>query len=208
MGKLCYFDIHGRAAPIRMLLAHKGIEYEDERLSFEAFGALKAAGKVKALPVWEEDGKIFNESKALLRFLGTRHGYYPRDVNIAWQCDALVDYFPALVEKFNKHFLSEEFPEEVLDDFKETMDKLMEKCETQLTKHGKKFLVNENLTIADFMIFGNIASWFCNDSFVFKEQTADLMEELRDDHRMFFKWVDYMKEECAEHLEKREARKF
>ena len=42
--KLRYFDMHGRAATIRMTLWYCGIEYEDCRLSFPEFGKLKADG--------------------------------------------------------------------------------------------------------------------------------------------------------------------
>lgn len=38
---LTYFDFPGRAEPIRMALAMTGDEWEDKRLSFEEFGALK-----------------------------------------------------------------------------------------------------------------------------------------------------------------------
>ena len=84
MPKLIYFDIHGRAAPCRMLLAHANVEYEDERITFEAWPELKASKSLKGLPVWEEDGKFFGESKALLRYLGSKHDYYPKDPNVAW----------------------------------------------------------------------------------------------------------------------------
>ena len=208
MGKLVYFDLHGRAAAIRMLLAHAEVEFEDERVSFEQWGELKAAGKYKGLPVWEENDKCFNESKALLRFLGTRHGYYPEDVNVAWQCDALVDYFPSAFEKFNKHYLAGVFPDEALDEFKEACDKMMEKCETMQTSHGHKFLVRDKISICDFMIFANIASWFLNDAFMFKDQFAPIFEELKEDRKMFFKWIEYMTVEAAKHLESREAKPF
>jgi hypothetical protein len=42
MGKLTYFGVYGRAEPIRILLAHAKVDYEDKRITFEEWGALKA----------------------------------------------------------------------------------------------------------------------------------------------------------------------
>lgn len=39
--KLYYFDIYGRAEPIRMLLAHAKVPFEDVRLSGPQFAELK-----------------------------------------------------------------------------------------------------------------------------------------------------------------------
>ena len=51
--KLMYFPIMGRAEPIRMLLTHAQVEFEDERVSFEAFNHMKEDGLVEfgQLPV-------------------------------------------------------------------------------------------------------------------------------------------------------------
>ena len=50
----------GRAEPIRMLLTHAQVDFEDERVSFEAFQQMKAEGQLEfgQLPVlvWPEDG--------------------------------------------------------------------------------------------------------------------------------------------------------
>ena len=46
-----------------------------------------------------------NESKALLRYLGTLHKYYPTDPKEAWQADALLDYIPTVMEKLNPRFI-------------------------------------------------------------------------------------------------------
>ena len=81
MPKLVYFELQGRAQAIRYLLAYKGIEYEDVKLSFEQWGQAKAAGTYgegNLLPVWvAEDGTIFNQSRAILEFLAYENGVVP-----------------------------------------------------------------------------------------------------------------------------------
>jgi len=42
MPKLIYFGVYARAEPIRILLHHAKVEYEDKRISFEEWGALKS----------------------------------------------------------------------------------------------------------------------------------------------------------------------
>ncbi len=43
--KLVYFGLHARAAAIRSLLTHAKVPFVDEVLTFEEFGAKKAAGE-------------------------------------------------------------------------------------------------------------------------------------------------------------------
>lgn len=59
--KLYYFDVYGRAEPIRMLLNHKKIEFEDVRINKEQMLAMKEAGNLEfgQLPVVEFDGKFY-----------------------------------------------------------------------------------------------------------------------------------------------------
>ena len=72
MSKFIYFGVYGRGEAIRMLATHAKVPFEDERLSGEQFGPRKAAGEFPngQLPVWVQDGKYFNESTSILRFLG------------------------------------------------------------------------------------------------------------------------------------------
>ena len=39
--KLIYFNGRGRGEPARLILAQAGVEYEDERIEFEDWAALK-----------------------------------------------------------------------------------------------------------------------------------------------------------------------
>ena len=51
--KLSYFPLMGRAEPIRMLLTHAQVEFEDERVSFATFKTMKDNGELEfgQLPV-------------------------------------------------------------------------------------------------------------------------------------------------------------
>lgn len=91
---LVYFNVYARAEPMRMMLKHAGADFKDERVSFEDWPAIKAAGKYPGgtLPVWHQDGQWFMESKAILRYIGVQHGYYPTDYVVAWKADAIVDF--------------------------------------------------------------------------------------------------------------------
>merc|ERR1711976_895085 len=68
--KLTYFNGRGRAEGIRMTLAASGVEYEDKRITFEEWGALKPNVPFNGLPMLEADGKQLGQSGAILRFLG------------------------------------------------------------------------------------------------------------------------------------------
>ena len=45
MPQLLYFDVYGKAEPIRMLLNHAKIAFEDVRLTQDQFKEKKAAGE-------------------------------------------------------------------------------------------------------------------------------------------------------------------
>lgn len=86
--KLYYFDVYGRAEPIRMLLNHAKVEFEDIRLTEEDFAKLKREGTVPMefgqVPVLEYEGKHYCQTQAIIRALGKFHGYYPEDPYVAW----------------------------------------------------------------------------------------------------------------------------
>ena len=56
--KLYYFDVYARAEPIRILLNHAKVTFEDVRLTGPEFGALKGEGAFEfgQLPALKIDG--------------------------------------------------------------------------------------------------------------------------------------------------------
>ena len=65
---------------MRMLMAHAGIEFEDVRISMEAWPEYKPKMPGGVVPVLEfPNGHMQGQSNTILRFLGQKHGYYPKD---------------------------------------------------------------------------------------------------------------------------------
>eukprot|EP01056_Protomagalhaensia_sp_Gyna25_P002918 Protomagalhaensia_sp_Gyna_25__2917@NODE_2707_length_933_cov_2042_808725_g2257_i0_p1_GENE_NODE_2707_length_933_cov_2042_808725_g2257_i0NODE_2707_length_933_cov_2042_808725_g2257_i0_p1_ORF_typecomplete_len212_score44_31GST_N/PF02798_20/1_3e13GST_N_3/PF13417_6/1_1e07GST_C_3/PF14497_6/0_00022Tom37/PF10568_9/0_016GST_N_4/PF17172_4/0_12_NODE_2707_length_933_cov_2042_808725_g2257_i0194829 len=76
---LYYFDVAGRAEPIRCAFAAAGIDFEDKRLTKEEWDEQKAAGLSPSgqLPLLEMDGKKFVESRAILTYVCALTGNIP-----------------------------------------------------------------------------------------------------------------------------------
>jgi glutathione S-transferase len=70
--KLSYFDIEGVAEPIRLALKVNGVDFEDDRVSFDTWrSSVKETTKFGQLPVMTlDDGEAIAQSGAMLRFAG------------------------------------------------------------------------------------------------------------------------------------------
>ena len=69
---LYYFDLYGRAEPIRMLLHHAKVDYEDKRITNEEFAALREDGSLPSgqVPLWEDGDRQVNQTTAIMRLIG------------------------------------------------------------------------------------------------------------------------------------------
>lgn len=102
--KLHYFPIYGRGEAIRMLLAHAKVPFTDAFITHEEWPKAKNSPLCEfgQIPVLElPDGKKLSQSKAILRYLGVQHGYYP--INDHYQA-YLVDSFLDSVDDYAPHF--------------------------------------------------------------------------------------------------------
>lgn len=69
--KLTYFDIEGKAEPVRLALVLSGTEFEDERVQFSDWPAMKPTTPYGKLPVMTIDGgPAKTQSEAMLRYVG------------------------------------------------------------------------------------------------------------------------------------------
>jgi glutathione S-transferase len=72
--QILYFDIRGRAEPIRLLLEDAGVPYVDKQVSLDEWGAIRGTTPFHRMPVYSEDDKEIPESFAIMNYLGRKHG--------------------------------------------------------------------------------------------------------------------------------------
>ncbi len=168
MPKLIYFDVYAKAEHIRVLLTHAKVAFEDVRLTGPDFGARKAAGEFPAgqLPVWvADDGKIYNQSNAILRALGVEHGYYGKTFEERWSSDMVIDTFEDLwASGVFKIWFAPEQTEEGVKALLDGYAKVNAIFEKHIAAHPDwKYLAGNDLSIGDFKAFAQYFAIARND---------------------------------------------
>ena len=196
---LHYFELHVRGDPLRMLLGHAKVKYDDHHISFKEWPELKPTMPNRQVPCLElPDGTKMAQTFAILRFLGKRHGYYPTDDMQAHKCDEMLDrYNDVLSAVYKPHFAKDKEPmlpnifEKVLPTYLKEIDATCAKGE---------FICGPKLTIADFAIAGLYTNYLANENISFaKEQFAAILKEFPN----FEAYGKRVETECAEYFKNR-----
>ena len=169
--KLYYFDAYGRAEAIRMLLQHAKIDFEDIIVDLTEWPTLRSelAPDFGQLPILEDtaSGLKKNQTNAILRYLGTLNGYYPKDPLEAWKVDSIIDAVTDMMNTFSKiRFTQEADKQKVMFMELVTVDlprflAAIEKRKSDNANEG--CLVGEKLSIADFSLASVIFTAVYND---------------------------------------------
>jgi glutathione S-transferase len=169
--KLTYFDIEGAAEPTRLALLLSGTAFEDERIKFPDWAALKPTTPYGQLPLMTIDnGPVRTQSGAMLRYVGSSFSetLYPRDkifdieealgvvedMNKSWQPRLYMSMRP---ENFGhpKGFADTEEGKKLICEMREAwVQNELPKCLTNLEglieKNGGRWLASaDEPTIAD-----------------------------------------------------------
>ena len=75
--KLSYFDIQGVAERIRLAFVLQGIDFEDHRVAFPEWGAMKATTKFGQLPEMQIGSETITQSEPMLRYAAALPGKCP-----------------------------------------------------------------------------------------------------------------------------------
>lgn len=154
--KLTYFDVDGgRGEAIRIALHAAGLAFEDDRITFPEFGALRERLRFNAVPVLEIDGAAVTQSNAIGRYVAKLAGLYPTDDIEALYCDEVTGAIEDLT-----HYLVQTFGLEG-EALKEAREKLAEGRMTVflrgldelLQRGGGEYFAGKALSIADLKVF-------------------------------------------------------
>ncbi|XP_002733919.2 glutathione S-transferase 3-like [Saccoglossus kowalevskii] len=163
--KLTYFDGPGRAEAIRLCFVVGGVEFEDERVNKEQWGAMKTAAlenekrnicQMPFLPWLEVDGVVISQSLAILRYAAATAGLDGKAPLEKAKIDMVLSTFQELLEITVKYVLAEESDkEQVLEKAKEVWKKMLTKLESMMKESngGGKWLIGNDMSAADIVIF-------------------------------------------------------
>lgn len=155
--KLTYFDFDGgRGEPIRIALHAAGIEFEDDRITFDQFGQMRNDLRFRSVPVLEIDGSVVTQSNALSRYVGKMAGLYPEDDLQALYCDEAMGAVEDLT-----HYIVQSFglPDEELRIARERlvdgwMTVYLKGLGRLLERSGGQYFADDRLTVADLKVLG------------------------------------------------------
>ena len=205
--KLKYFSAYGLGEPIRMMLNHAGVPFEDIHIDGAQFREMKEKGELPGgqVPIWiDEQGRTFNQVKAIMIYLGKIHGYYPEDPWDAYEDDwALANHADLWGLDFGPKFLKDELEQSDIDHVVTKFEKWNKVVDKKLQDLGaRKFIGGKKPTVGDFMTF----SIYCN--FVFNENTRSpamraKLQALANETPAVKAYVKRMQEENKAHLANR-----
>lgn len=160
---LHYFNLHARGEAIRMIFHYHGVQFNERSITFEEWPAMKTTGfsEFAQLPVLEIDGERLVQSQAIVRYICQKYGYYPSDPKKIYQveslCDLKEDFFRSLVP-----LICHGDPQGVDKWYAEQGPQFLQHFERRLaqTHEGKKFLICNYPSMADFHVFQAVYDYF------------------------------------------------
>jgi glutathione S-transferase len=158
--KLTYFDAAGRGEPIRVALYMAGLSFDDQRLQFPDFAALKAQGAfpLGSVPVLTVDGVTYAQTASILRYVARlgNTDLYPTDPLVGLHVDTVLDTFNDTLASALTPSFREQDPTRKLEMRAVFADGPLQTCcsyvERVLGQTDGPFVGGHTLTIADIVV--------------------------------------------------------
>ncbi|XP_064488126.1 glutathione S-transferase-like [Ornithodoros turicata] len=158
---LGYWDLRGLAQPIRYLLAHAGVEYEDKRYSNGSAPNWNRdewlAEKYNLgldfpnLPYYVDGDVKLTQSLAILKYLGRKHGLAPETAEEQRRVDvAEMQAFDLTMSNIRLCYDSE-YNDEKRKVFLEAFQEKADQFSRFLADHA--FIAGDRVTYADFLLY-------------------------------------------------------
>jgi glutathione S-transferase len=153
---LTYFDLDESRGEVARLAMHMaGVAFEDRRIPWKDWPAMRDSMPFKAMPILEVDGQVIAQSNAINRYVGKLTGLYPRD---DWQA-ALVDEVTAAIEDITVEIeetiaLEAKARKKAREDLsKDLLLRYLQQIDARLKRGGGEWFVENRLTVADLKCY-------------------------------------------------------
>ncbi len=154
--KLTYFDMNGgRAEPARLAMAMGGVDYEDDRISFEEFEKMRGSTPFNSVPTMEIDGRVITQCNAINRYVGRLTDLYPTDAFQALLCDEAMEAVEDVTGRIGQTmFLKDEALKAARQKLVEGwLPVFLKGLNNRLELAGGTYFADDRLTIADLKVF-------------------------------------------------------
>lgn len=163
--KYIYFDLRVKGEPARLLLAHGGVKYTDERIELgwndpKPWTELKPSMPWGQLPMLQWKGESICQSMAICRFLAREFGIAGKTNLEMAQVDEIVDVIQDGINATYKAWYAKS-KEELLKLTEGTYPTMLSQLEKCLVERGGEWMVGNAFTWADLHLF-----FFCSEDFL------------------------------------------
>lgn len=154
--QILYFDIRGRAEPVRLLLEFVGTEYEDRQVTLEQWQTLRTTTPFRRMPVYREGDLEIPETYAIMNYLGRKHGLCGDSESDRVRCDVAVEAWRDYGNRVANTFGALSNSETARKTFAETQQpELLADLESYYRKRASPspYWAGQSPTISDFTAF-------------------------------------------------------
>lgn len=177
--KITYFPLQGRGEQCRLILIQAGVEWEDNRVAFQDWPAIKSQQPFGSMPVLNDGDFCLAQGPAIVEYLSNKYGLWPTDVkesavalSIVLACeDARQIVIPAIFTK------DEEEKKKKVAEAVEKIQSVWNKNASKLLGDNKYF-VGGKLSGADLAVYDLVKSFTTRVGIKFEQNIMDHMERV------------------------------
>ena len=162
--KLTYFNVRGRAEPIRLLLKDNNIPYQEVAVTIEEWYQKKAELEHQNLipfgqiPLYQESDTGINivQSHAIMRHLARKHDLYGKTSEETIQCDIVEEAYVDAAHELVTLYWDPEFESKKQNMIGNVLPNRLAALDKYLSgnvKSGGNFWVGSNVTYVDYMMW-------------------------------------------------------
>lgn len=152
---IAYFDARARVEPIRVILEELAIQYEDQRISHDAWIEMKKGTPFGALPRYRSGDLVIFQTPAIIRHLARAHDLYGSTEAQRVRCDMIEEALSDMNELVGKAPWRDDFASQRADYVANELGPALDRLERFLAGNDDPggFWVGSSLTFVDLVAF-------------------------------------------------------